>query len=135
MTMPKTENAELVKRVFAEWWTNANLQAVDAMLADGFVCHGAEGVDSKASLKELIVEFRRAFPDLVETADILLADGDRVACRFVAQGTHKGEFMGIQPTGKAISFTGIDVYRIVDNKIIEMWYAEDLYGLLQQLNS
>jgi steroid delta-isomerase-like uncharacterized protein len=132
--MHEAENKEIVKRVFAEWWTKANLQAVDAMLADEFVCHGAERVDSKEAIKELISEYHRAFSGWVETVDVMVAEGDRVACRFTASGTHTGTFMGIAPTGKSVSFSGIDIYHIVDGRIIEMWYAEDLYGLLQQLD-
>ena len=131
--MREAENKEIVRRIYAEWWTKANLDAVDELVGDEFICHGAEGVDAKEGIKELITEFRRAFPDLVEMPDVLIAEGDRVASRFTASGTHRGAFMGIEPTGKPFSFTGIDIYQIANGKITEMWYAEDLYGLLQQL--
>lgn len=131
--MSAEENKAIIRRVFADWWTNADLEAVDEMLVDDFVCHGAEGMDSRAGIKQVIVEFHEAFPDLVETVDVVLSEGDMVACRFTARGTHKGVFMDIEPTQKSISFTGIDIYRVVDGKITEMWYAEDLYGLRRQI--
>ncbi len=130
--MGVAENKELVKRIYAEWWTKANLDAVDEMVSDELVCHN-EGVDGKEGIKTIITEFRSAFPDLVEAPDLLLGEGDRVVARFTARGTHQGVFMGIEPTGKAFSFTGIDIYQIADGKVSEWWFAEDFYGLLEQL--
>lgn len=130
--MSEAENKELVKRIYAEWWTKANLDAVDELVSDRLVCHN-EDVGGKEGIKKIITEFRRAFPDLVETPDVLVAEGDRVVSRFIASGTHQGVFMGIEPTGKAFSFTGIDIYQIADGKVTDWWFAEDLYGLLEQL--
>jgi predicted ester cyclase len=55
--------------------------------------------------------------------------------RFTFRGTHTGEFMGIAPTGRSVTMTGIDVVRIVDGKIVEFWYAEQLHDLLRQLGA
>jgi predicted ester cyclase len=53
--------------------------------------------------------------------------------RFTRSGTHTGEFLGLAPTGRQVSMTGIDVVRIQDGQIIEFWYAEQLHDLMQQL--
>ncbi|MDD4138018.1 MAG: ester cyclase, partial [Methanoregula sp.] len=63
----------------------------------------------------------------------IMAVEDRVTARFTARGIHKGEFMGLPPTGKAITMTGIEIFRIKDGKIAELWGEANLMGLMQQL--
>jgi steroid delta-isomerase-like uncharacterized protein len=77
--------------------------------------------------------FYKAFPDGQHTVDDLIAEGDKVAARLTARGTHKGEFQGIPPTGKPVSFTGMRVFRFVSGKIAEEWSNLDMFGLMQQM--
>ena len=63
----------------------------------------------------------------------MIAEGDKVASRITAHGTHKGEFMGIPPTGKHTMQTGIDIVRIAGGKVVERWGEFDQLGLMQQL--
>ena len=63
----------------------------------------------------------------------MIAEGDLVAIRSTAHGTHQGEFMGIPPTGKEVTFGGVVTNRIVDSRIVEDWFDGDGLGLLQQL--
>ena len=74
-----------------------------------------------------------AFPDLHEMSDVLVAEGDQVARVYTAKGTFKDEFMGIPPTGKQIVVKGIQVFRIVDGRIAEVWSSSDDLGMMQQL--
>jgi steroid delta-isomerase-like uncharacterized protein len=73
------------------------------------------------------------FPDYQTMIDDLLAEGDQVAARITMTGTHTGDFMGIPPTGRSVSFTGMYIARIANGKIVEHWGAEDGVSLLQQL--
>jgi predicted ester cyclase len=73
------------------------------------------------------------FPDYQTIIEDMLAEDDKVAARIKMTGTHTGEFMGIPPTGKRISFTGMYIVRIANGKIIEHWGEEDSVSLLQQL--
>jgi predicted ester cyclase len=63
----------------------------------------------------------------------LIAEGDKVVCRFTASGTHQGEFMGIPPTEKRVTIMEIRIYRIIGGKIVECWGLFDQMGLMQQL--
>jgi predicted ester cyclase len=63
----------------------------------------------------------------------LIAEGDKVVCRFTASGTHQGEFMGIPPTEKRVTIMKIHIYRIIGGKIVECWGLFDQMGLMQQL--
>ncbi|HEU0291182.1 MAG TPA: ester cyclase [Anaerolineales bacterium] len=73
------------------------------------------------------------FPDYQTVIEDLLAEGDKVAARIVMSGTHRGSFMGIPPTGKFVSFTGMYIARLENGKIVEHWGEEDGVSLLQQL--
>ena len=73
------------------------------------------------------------FPDYQTTIDELIAEGDKVVARITMTGTHTGSFMGVPPTGRFISFTGIYIARVVNGKIVEHWGEEDGVGLLQQM--
>ncbi len=63
----------------------------------------------------------------------MVAEGDNVVARFTARGIHKGNFMGLPATGKPIIMTGIEIFRIKDGKITELWAEANLLGLMQQL--
>ncbi len=74
-----------------------------------------------------------AFPDARFTADVVVATPDRAAVRWTGRGTHLGPLQNLQPTGKPVVFTGINVYRMACGQIVEGWSEPDSLGLLQQL--
>jgi predicted ester cyclase len=78
---------------------------------------------------------RSAFPDFHATIDDIIAEGDKVVLRQTWTGTHKGEFMGIPPTGKRVSFGVIDIIRVDGDKCVEHWGQMDNAGLMQQLGA
>jgi predicted ester cyclase len=63
----------------------------------------------------------------------MIAEGDKVVVRMTHSATHKGEFMGIPPTGKSASFGEINIMRFTDGKIVEYWGQTDMMGMMQQL--
>ncbi|HWQ19038.1 MAG TPA: ester cyclase [Methanotrichaceae archaeon] len=136
--MPTTtdteENKALVRRFFEAGPSGGNLDAANALLSPEFSLHtplpsapGIQGMD------DIITSCRAAFEHLSVTIEDMIAEGDRVACRFTARGVHKGEFMGLPPTGKPIIMTGIEIFRINDGKIAELWGEANLMGLMVQL--
>ncbi|GEM_PF-231332 len=131
------QNANIVRRFFEEVWNNNNLSLVDELLASDFVDHSAPpgtpgGIEG---YKKTVAMFRSAFPNIQFTLDHILAEGDRVAIRLTGRGTHKGNFMGIAPTGKQVSFSGMTFIRLRDGKITERWGISDMPGLMQQLGA
>ena len=84
-------------------------------------------------LKRRVVEVRQSFPDYRGTNEIQIAEGDMVANRFVFHGTHRGEFMGIAPTGTEVTARGISIDRVEDGKIVESWVEANLEDLVQQI--
>jgi predicted ester cyclase len=77
--------------------------------------------------------FREAFPDWHSDVELYVAEGDLVAERFTARGTHQGEIMGVAPTGQQVSLAGINIFRIRDGAIVERWGRLDELGFLRQL--
>jgi predicted ester cyclase len=77
--------------------------------------------------------FRTAFPDLTYTVEAQVAEGELVLSHFSASGTQTGPFLGAPPSGKIVSYTGMDLNRIVRGRIVESWVNYDALALLQQL--
>lgn len=88
-----------------------------------------EGIEE---LSSAFGRFHDALPDLHITLDDVIAAGDRVAARWTATGTHKGDLAGISATGRPVRWGGIDFYRLEGGLIVE-WRNDDLVGLLRQL--
>ena len=77
--------------------------------------------------------FRVAFPDLTVTVEDLVAEGNKVAARWIWGGTHRGDMMGIPPTNKQVAATGTSIHRVAEGKIVESWFNFDALGMMQQL--
>ncbi len=132
--MSTEENKAIVRRFFEEGPSKGNLSIADELLSPDFALHvplpassGIEGIN------EVITACRAAFEHLNITVEDMIAEGNDVAARFTARGIHKGNFMGLPATGKPITMTGIEIFRIKDGKIIELWGEANLLGLMQQL--
>jgi len=85
--------------------------------------------------KQALAEIRQAFPDNHGTNETQTAEGDMVAARFVFHGTHRGEFMGIAPTGREVTFEGLSIDKVVDDKIVESWVEWDLENIVRQIGA
>jgi predicted ester cyclase len=79
--------------------------------------------------------YRTACPDLQCTVEEVMAEGDKVALRWVSRGTHQGDLMGIAPTGKQVTFRGIQMQRISQGKIEEEWAGFNTLGVLQEIGA
>lgn len=131
-----TEENKVTVRHFVEQVQNqGQLNVIDEICAQNFVDHTAPaGLPSgRAGVKMQFSTMRNAFPDMKATIHEQIAEGEMVANRKTVQGTHRGEFMGIAPTGNVVSFEVIDVIRLVDGKIVEYWNSTDRIGLMRQL--
>jgi steroid delta-isomerase-like uncharacterized protein len=134
-TADEQQNMAVVRRFFEVGPSSGDLGAADALLAPDFSLHvplPAPGPGIEA-MNTIITACRAAFHGLHVTIEDMTADGDRVTCRFTARGVHDGEFMGLPPTGKRIAMTGIEIFRVRDGKIAELWGEANLMGLMQQL--
>ena len=128
------ENKNIVRR-YQEIYNKNELDRLTEVLSEDLLTPnimpgippGLEG--AKAAHRIMLA----GFPDYQTIIEDMVAEGDRVAARIKMIGTHTGDFMGIPPTEKRISFTGIYMVRISNGKIVEHWGEEDSVSLLQQL--
>ncbi len=114
-----------------------NLDLIDELFAPDYVAHAPPSPDrhGPAALKEFVAACRAAFPDLLFTVEDRRVEGDRIAVRWTARGTQRGEFMGVPPTGRQVTISGIAIHRVAAGRIAESWDYIDNLGLLQQLGA
>ncbi|MDQ4013355.1 MAG: ester cyclase [Thermoproteota archaeon] len=129
------QNKQVVRQVF-EFYNQQDIEKVQKLFSPKHIFHfpGAPPMDWN-SHKQFIVGLSKAFPDLHFKVEDILAEGDKVAYRLTVSGTHKGEFQGIPPTNKKVSFTSTGISNIVDGKVAEDWVDADTMGLMQQIGA
>ena len=112
-----------------------NLDVIDELVAEDFVEHvpfpgqgpGREG------LRQVLATFLSAFPDIRWRLEEQIAEGEKVVSRFTMTGTHRGNFLGIPPTGKSVNIWGVVIDVVRDGKFAESRIIMDTLGLMQQL--
>jgi len=135
--MSSEQKKMIVRRAFEEPW-KGNLDVVDELIAADYVGHdpaNPEPLRGPEDVKEFVSSYLAAFPDARITVEQQLCEGDLVATRWTGRGTHKGELMGVQPTGKLVNVTGLTISRLSGDKIVEEYQSWDTLGMLQQLDA
>ena len=134
--MSTEENKALIRRG-TEVLNRGNVTEISTTLDELFVpdfvrYDPAGGFRSREDYKQFLFSLLAALPGQFTIED-LIAEGDKVVLRYTFHGTHQGQWRGLPPTGKPVTFTGIFIYRILDSKIVEGWENADALGLVQQL--
>ena len=132
-----TEMSRAVARRFIDEVINGgNLDAIDALVAAGYVYHGpGTEVRGPDGIRGVLTMLRTAFPDWHETLEDLIAADGTVVFRVMGHGTHEGAFFGIPPTGTRVTMGGLDLVRVADGKLVAHWANFDQLGLMQQLGA
>ena len=131
--MSPEENKAILQRA-ADHWNKGDLSGYLELYDPNAVVYGYQGVEPGVeSIKQFYSAFWVAFPGCQLTFEDLIAEGNRVAVRFVVHGIHQGDFQGIPATGKQVTVPGITILRFVGGKCVERWSQADFLGLLQQL--
>jgi steroid delta-isomerase-like uncharacterized protein len=128
-------NKGLVRRFYKEVFVDWNMALVDEVVSPQFTSHDwlEGGPTGPQAFRDFYAAIRSALPDARYEVDDLIAEGDRVVVRWRLLGTHKGDFRGIAPTGRAIALKGIAIYRVEGGKLMERWVVSDLHGLLEEI--
>lgn len=137
-TSAAQDNAVIVRRFYDEVVNQGDLAALADLAAPGFVEHTALAFPGHphtgpAAIEWFVTGFRTAFPDLRATVEDLVVSGDKVAARVTWTGTHTGRFLGIDPTGKRIRVSGLDLARLAGGKLTEHWGLVDVLEIARQL--
>jgi predicted ester cyclase len=119
-------NKDTVRRLYAAF-AALDRTGMEALLAPDFRAHGMppgcspdiDGLEESAALMHAgLHECRNEIEDLI-------AEGDRVAVRYTTRAVHGGTLFGVPPSGRQITMTGIELYRVVDGRVVEMWAEGD----------
>ena len=135
--MAPEENKEIFKRYLKDVWENGNLDAIDEYLAPSF--HNNDPIpgipDGPGGERKLIEMFRASFSDFTTNVETAVGEGDKLAVRWTAEGTHTAQFAGVPASGKKVQMLGVEHLRFADGKIAEVWINFDMAGLLVQLGA
>lgn len=127
------QNKALVRRWIEEGFNKRDLKVVDELFVENFNVNGRK--IGRGGLKQSMNRHLTAFPDLHVVITEIIAEGDKVVLWYTVQGTHKGEFDGVPPTGKQVNWFGADLFRIAEGKIVEARFVDDSLGRLRQLGA
>jgi predicted ester cyclase len=125
------QNKAVNRRVIEEVINKGDIGLFDELVAPNFVEHGLP--PGAQGTKQFLGLLRAAFPDIHCTIEGVIGEGDYVALRLTSQGTMKGEFMGLKPSGKHAVWSSMDYVRMKDGKVAEHWGLDDTMSMLQQL--
>ena len=129
--MSAEETRAAISRAVEGFNDPANREAYLDLYAGEAVYHGVgAGIEAIRGFYEAIWT---AFPDARLEIEDVVAEGDKVACRFAMRATHRGPFQGIPATGRPVKLTGITILRLANGRCVERWNQADFLGLMQQL--
>jgi steroid delta-isomerase-like uncharacterized protein len=127
-----------IARRFFEAWVGGDPAVFDEVVAPDYVFHDPADSDAPAGpagVQAMAAGFRAAFADLRPVEEDYIAAGDKVVYRWRVRAIHRGAFAGVPPTGRAVEFSGIEIVRLADGRIVEHWDEIDALGLLRQLGA
>jgi steroid delta-isomerase-like uncharacterized protein len=129
----------LLHRWFDEVWNQGSEATIDELLAPDAAIFGLGEDDTEvrgpAGFRQFFHNFRNSFPDMHMSIEDTVAQGDKAAVRVVMEGTHSGNGLGIQPTGRRVRVSGIVIVQSCAGKLIAGWNSWDQLGLLKQLGA
>ena len=134
--MTTEQNKKIIQRLFNEGMNERKFQVFDEFVSDKFINHGIpNSKPGPNGFREIVQQFLQGFPDMRITILEIISDGDTVATRGYMTGTHNGEFMGLNSTGKKVRVDYIDFWKLNNGKCEENWVQMDIAGLMQQIGS
>ena len=133
--MSSEQNKAIVRRLIEEAW-KGDLSVVDELIDRDYVGYdpsNPEPLRGPDGFKENVSTFRAAYSDARIIVDEQIAEGDKVVTRWTGRGTHDGDLMGVAPTGKQVTVSGLTLSRLANGKVVEEYTNWDTFGMAQQL--
>jgi steroid delta-isomerase-like uncharacterized protein len=127
-------NKSILHLIFNEL-NKGNVNIVDELFTEDFVDrYPVPGeTPDREGFKQFLAGLHKSFPDWRWNLEDIFSERDKVAYRFTMQGTDKGGYIGLPPTGREIRFAGIAILRFANSKVVERWTIGDSMTLLHQL--
>ena len=133
--MSAKENEAIVCQLVEDLFNTGNLDIVEEVLADSYIDYSSSHPDlsGRENVKQSVAEWLTAFPDTISVAQDVIAEGDKIAVRWITQATHQGEFLRVPPTDNHINVTWFGIFRLSEGKIIESWDTFTVVEMTEQL--
>lgn len=128
------DNVQLLRSTF-DAFNEGDLETCMARMESDFIINlaGVPPMHGQETWRQGVEVMRQGFPDMRARIEDIFGSDDRVAVRLTFHGTHTGEFQGFPATGRAVSYTSNEIYRVVNGVIAEEWICSDMAGLMAQL--
>jgi predicted ester cyclase len=135
--MSLEDNKAIVRRFYEEVVNTGKVDGIESLISPEYteVLDGERHVTGIEGAKAHTTGVRQTYPDLHLTIEQQIAEGEWVVTCITARGTHKGWWLGIKPTGKRVAFTGVNVDRVVDGRIVEHGGAANMLGPLLEIGA
>lgn len=124
-------NKETIRRIYEQGFNRGDASVFDGLYTADFRHHNKTIHDVASAAegeKQSMRRFREAIPDVRFTIEDLIAERDRVACRLSVRGTPVLPFPPIEPTGEAVTFHGVAIFRLEDGRVAEEWFYREPEG-------
>jgi steroid delta-isomerase-like uncharacterized protein len=133
MTVEEMKN--LTHEVVKNYWNKKEFDLAGKYYSPDYVNHSPllPDVQNLDQFKQWCISFKNGFPDFKVTIEEIVVEGDMTATRWTLHCTHTGEYMGFPPSGKKVEMSGMTMDRLKDGKIVEAWWNNDDFGMMQQL--
>jgi steroid delta-isomerase-like uncharacterized protein len=132
------ENKRIARRVFDDIWSKGRLELTDELLAPDFVGRPGglgEPFEGPEGAREFVTLLREGFPDISFDVESMIGEDELVAARWVATGTHDGEFMGVEASSRPVKFGGMTMLRFEDGMVRDGWTDFDALTMLRQIGA
>ena len=133
--MTRTDTKAIARQVFEEVFNQEDFHLAEELIDHSFIAHAFPDLRGPEGVETIVTDFRASFPDLEWTIETLFGEGDYVAIRWTASGTHDGVFRGHDPTGIMVEIPGTTILRFENQKVAEGWTVFDALGALEQIGA
>ncbi len=124
-----------VVHAFAEVINSHDLAQLGSVISNEYIQHRSDVGSGLEPVRHYFAELLAAFPDLIRTDEDIVAEGDKVWVRTSYRGTHLGTYRGVQPTGREIGYRTVDIFRIIEGKLVERWDVVDQLDMLMTIGA
>lgn len=127
-------NKQVARRFVEEVFVKGSDAAVDELVAEDFTPHSwGKMPPGREPLKQAQKRVHQGLTNVSMTIEDVIAEGDKVAIRLTAKGTHSGDFMGMKASGKSYAISETHIFRIANGKVTEHWRDADMMAMMSQL--
>jgi steroid delta-isomerase-like uncharacterized protein len=135
VTQSADQNRQIIRRYYEELWNGWNYSLIDELIASDVTFRGSLGVSisGRTGFRTYMSTVQSAFPDFHNSIENLIVEGETVVARLSYRGTHLGALFGVAPTGVAVTYPGVAIFRCHRGMIADGWVIADTAALMRQV--